>query len=103
MEQKKLTIAVVHDDAVGGIVVDALGAGAVDLAVALEHVVAAAVEAARAVLVRVRALERGAAARADLVLAPGGGLARVVAVGLALAPELLFSVETIPVRSVFCA
>lgn len=87
---QRLTISVVHDYPMGWVVIDTLRAWSVHLAVALQHVVPAAVGAAGAVLVRVRTLEGGAPAGPDLVLAAGRGLVRVVAVGLALAPEFLW-------------
>lgn len=73
----------------GRVVVDALRAWSVHLTVALQHVVAAAVGAARAVLVLIRTLEGRAPAGPDLVLAAGRWPVRVVAVGLTLAPEFL--------------
>lgn len=86
-EKGLLTISVVHNDAVRWVVKNPLPSGPIHLAMALQDVVAAALQAAGPVRVGISAGEGRAPTHADLVLPTGRRLGRVVAVRLPFAEE----------------
>lgn len=85
--QEKLTIAIVHDGTLGRIVENSLASGPVHFSVALQDVVAAALQAARPIRVGICSRDGRAPAHANFVLATRGRLIRVVPVRLSLAEE----------------
>lgn len=82
-----LTISIVHDHAVRRVIKNTLTTWTVHVSVAFQDVVAASLQAAGTVRVGICSGNGRAPADADLVLATGGRLVRVVSVGLPFAEE----------------